>query len=130
MVRLPFSPASSAGDFGKNTNGHYGRLEAAESARRRKLDDSEIPRSSHDTYGDCTTIDWGREYAKERSRLVDLQSRQGVEGAYARIWNTAVPWVVIAVSTQLPYAFACNLNWLSVSLLASALACYRARSTS
>lgn len=101
MVRLPFSPAGSANDHSKSgANGHFlGRLEAAELARRHKdgNEASEIPRSSHDVYGDCTTIDWTREYAKERYRAVDLQSRQGVEGAYARIWNTAVPWIVIAV---------------------------------
>jgi hypothetical protein len=93
MVRLPFSPVA-AGDRAKSGLAHFGR--DAELARRKKQT-SEIPQSSHDVYGDCTTIDWGREYAKERSRVVDLQSQPGVEGAYARIWNTAVPWIVIAV---------------------------------
>ena len=96
MVRLPFSPVAVASSFGKGSYSPFSRYESAELSHRRK-EASAIPHSSHDVYGDCTTIDWNREYGKERSRIVDLQSRPGVEAAYERVWNTAVPWIVIAV---------------------------------
>lgn len=55
--------------------------------------------SEYDVYGDCTTIDWIREYAKERLRLLRLRRLCGIEGLGIKLWNTASPWIVITVSS-------------------------------
>lgn len=52
---------------------------------------------------DCSTIDWGREYAKERARVLAVKQRRGIRGARAKLWDGAVTWIVIAVSRQHPH---------------------------
>ena len=55
----------------------------------------------HNVYGDCTTIDWGREYGKERLRVLELKQQRGLRGAAAKLWDGAVPWIVISVGQQI-----------------------------
>jgi hypothetical protein len=112
MVRLPFSPASIYGFVrhrGSEREGDAGQYSATsapdssvdESLFLSSLSDHEATvkylSSDYDAYGDCTTIDWIREYAKERLRLLRLKRERGVEGLGIKLWNTAVPWIVITV---------------------------------
>ena len=59
---------------------------------------SVIDNPLQDEYGDCTSIDWGREYAKERKRKSHVKLQRGFDGAVGTIWDNAVTWIVITVS--------------------------------
>lgn len=112
MVRLPFSP-TSVSDYVRSRANAFG-LSGLDSKREEEQDgvdeslflsslsDHEATikylSSDYDVYGDCTTIDWIREYAKERLRLLRLKRQRGLEGVGIKLWNTAAPWLVIAVS--------------------------------
>lgn len=78
MVQLT-SPAAAKSSF---TNVEHGLR-----PRRNTF----IRLSKQDTYEDCSTIDWGREYAKDRLRKLSTV------GALARFREAALPWAVIAV---------------------------------
>lgn len=115
MVRLPFSPASLNG-YVRSRATAFG-LAGVDGKRDEELDSSvdeslflstlsdhvatvKYLSSEYDVYGDCTTIDWIREYAKERLRLLRLKRLRGLEGVGIKLWNTAAPWLVIAVSAD------------------------------
>lgn len=114
MVKLPFSPESLNG-FVKSRAADFG-LAGFDSKREEEqssideslflstLSDHEATvkylSSDYDVYGDCTTIDWIREYAKERLRLLRLRRLRGLEGVGIKLWNTAAPWIVIAVKEK------------------------------
>lgn len=112
MVKLPFSP-TSVNDYVKTRASAFG-LSSLDNKREEdhdglddeslflsRLSDHEATikylSSEYDVYGDCTTIDWIREYAKERLRLLRLRRQRGLEGVGIKLWNTAAPWLVIAV---------------------------------
>lgn len=114
MVKLPFSPESLNG-FVKSRIADFG-LVGFDSKREEEQQQSSIDESlflstlsdheatvnnlssDYDVYGDCTTIDWIREYAKERLRLLRLRRLRGLEGVGIKLWNTAAPWIAITVS--------------------------------
>lgn len=113
MVKLPFSPRS-VNDYVRSSATAIG-LTGLDSKREEEqgsvdealflstLSDHESTlkylSSDYDVYGDCTTIDWIREYAKERLRLLRLKRQRGLEDVGIKLWNTAAPWFVIAVSS-------------------------------
>ena len=112
MVRLPFSP-TSVNDYVRSRASAFGLsgLDSKREAEQDSVDESlflsslsdheatiKYLSSDYDVYGDCTTIDWIREYAKERLRLLRLKRQRGLEGVGTKLWNTAAPWLVIAVS--------------------------------
>jgi hypothetical protein len=46
---------------------------------------------------DGTNLDWNLQYAVERQRILKVRQNRGFEGALIKLWDSAAPWLVIAV---------------------------------
>ncbi|GAA5827318.1 hypothetical protein JCM11251_003762 [Rhodosporidiobolus azoricus] len=63
-----------------------------------------------------SSIDWTREYARERHRSASLASITGVRGVLARLLDGAKPWLVVVLVGVLTGAVASGLDVLSAWL--------------
>lgn len=108
MVRLPFSPVSLNDLRARiKTSGLLDGFEeeldeADESLFHASRTDHEATlkylSTNHDAYGDRTTIDWLREYAKERLRVLRFKRLRGLHSLGSKLWHIAAPWIVVTVS--------------------------------
>ncbi|GAA6011717.1 hypothetical protein JCM10207_004221 [Rhodosporidiobolus poonsookiae] len=63
-----------------------------------------------------STIDWSREYAKERQRKAGLAATQGLRGVLLRLYDAAKPWLVVVLTGVLTGIVASCLDILSAWL--------------
>ncbi|BGP17587.1 chloride channel [Rhodosporidiobolus nylandii] len=63
-----------------------------------------------------SSIDWTREYARERQRVAFLSSIAGVRGVVLRLWEGAKPWLVVVLTGMLTGVVASCLDILSAWL--------------
>ncbi|ORY65634.1 chloride channel [Leucosporidium creatinivorum] len=69
-----------------------------------------------EAYLDASTIDWSYEESRERIRVHELAELKGLRGVSERLWDSAIPWLVVVATGIGTGAVASCLDILSAWL--------------